>query len=159
MWKAVKKFFTSIKVAIVLLIILIGASILGTLIPQGRSAQEYLVRYGQLAGLFQKLQFTRLYQSVWYIAVLALFGLNLIICTLVRLGPKLRRVFNPRCDLEPKTIQVTVSIGLASSDPDISSSELLLEAADNALYEAKRTGRNKVVTAEEEPQQRSNYVI
>jgi cytochrome c biogenesis protein len=106
MFKAVKKFFTSIKVAIVLLIILIGASILGTLIPQGRSAQEYLVRYGQLAGLFQKLQFTRLYQSVWYIAVLALFGLNLIICTLVRLGPKLRRVFEPRCDLDLKTIQV-----------------------------------------------------
>jgi cytochrome c biogenesis protein len=106
MLKAVKKFFTSIKVAIVLLIILIGASILGTLIPQGRSAQEYLVRYGQLGNLFQKLQFTRLYQSLWYIAVLALFGLNLIVCTLVRLGPKLRRVFKPRCDLDPKSIQV-----------------------------------------------------
>ena len=60
---------------------------------------------------------------------------------------------------EPKTLQVTVSIGLASSAAALNSSELLLEAADNALYEAKRTGRNKVVTAEEEPQQRSNYVI
>ncbi len=106
MFKAVKKFFTSIKVAIVLLIILIGASILGTLIPQGRTAQEYLVRYGQLGNLFQKLQFTRLYQSFWYITVLALFGLNIIVCTLVRLGPKLRRVFEPRCDLDPKSIQV-----------------------------------------------------
>jgi cytochrome c biogenesis protein len=106
MVKAVKKFFTSIKVAIVLLIILIGASILGTLIPQGRSAQEYLVRYGQIGNLFQKLQFTRLYHSFWYISVLALFGLNIIICTLVRLGPKLRRVFEPRCDLDPKSIQV-----------------------------------------------------
>jgi cytochrome c biogenesis protein len=106
MLKAVKKFFTSIKVAIVLLIILIAASILGTLIPQGRSAQEYLVRYGQLGSLFQKLQFTRLYQSFWYIAVLALFGLNIIICTLVRLGPKLRRAFQPRCDLDPKSVQV-----------------------------------------------------
>lgn len=106
MFKAVKKFFTSIKVAIVLLIILIVASILGTLIPQGRSAQEYLVRYGQLGSLIQKLQMTRLYQSLWYIAVLALFGLNIIVCTLVRLGPKLRRVFEPRCDLDPKSIQV-----------------------------------------------------
>jgi cytochrome c biogenesis protein len=105
MWKAVKKFFTSVKVAIVLLIILIASSILGTLIPQGRDAQEYLARYGQLANLLQKLQVTKLYQSVWFIAVLALFGLNIIVCTLVRLGPKLRRVFEPRFDLDPRNLQ------------------------------------------------------
>jgi len=106
MYRALKNFFTSIKVAIVLLIILIAASILGTLIPQGRSAQEYLVRYGQIGGLFQKLQFTRLYQSVWYIAILALFSLNIIICTLVRLSPKLHRAFRPKCDLDPTSVQV-----------------------------------------------------
>jgi len=106
MFRALKNFFTSIKVAIVLLILLIGASILGTLIPQGRSTQEYLVRYGQLGGLFQKLQFTRLYQSFWYIAILALFSLNIIICTLVRLSPKLHRAFRPKCDLDPKSVQV-----------------------------------------------------
>jgi len=106
MLKAIKNFFTSIRVAIVLLILLIAASILGTLIPQGRSAQEYLARYGQLAGLFQKLQFTRLYQSFWYVGLLALFSLNIIICTLVRLSPKLRRVFRPTCDLDPRSVQV-----------------------------------------------------
>ena len=106
MFRALKNFFTSIKVAIVLLILLIAASILGTLIPQGRTGQEYLVRYGQLGGLFQKLQFTRLYQSFWYIAILALFSLNIIICTLVRLSPKLRRSFRPKCDLDPKSVQV-----------------------------------------------------
>ena len=106
MLRALKNFFTSIKVAIVLLIILIAASVLGTLIPQERTGQEYLIRYGQLGGLFQKLQFTRLYQSIWYIAILALFSLNIIICTLVRLSPKLRRVFRPKCDLDPKSVQV-----------------------------------------------------
>jgi cytochrome c biogenesis protein len=105
MFRALKRFFTSIKVAIVLLIILIAASILGTLIPQSRSSQEYLARYGQLGGLFQRLQFTRLYQSFWYIAVLALFSLNIIICTLVRLSPKLHRSFRPKCDVDPKSIQ------------------------------------------------------
>ena len=106
MLKAVKNFFTSIKVAIVLLILLIAASVLGTLIPQGRSAQEYLVRYGRLGGLFQMLQFTRLYQSFWYIILLILISLNIIVCTLVRLSPKLRRVFRPKCDLDPRSIQV-----------------------------------------------------
>jgi two-component system cell cycle response regulator len=56
---------------------------------------------------------------------------------------------------EPKSIGVTVSIGVASSTPELNSSELLLEAADAALYRAKRTGRNKVVTAAEPEPQRN----
>ncbi|MFC5471716.1 GGDEF domain-containing protein [Cohnella suwonensis] len=41
-------------------------------------------------------------------------------------------------------LQVTASIGVATY-PDIGR-ESLLESADNALYEAKRTGRNRVVS-------------
>jgi cytochrome c biogenesis protein len=102
--KALLDFFTSVRVAIVLLILLICASIIGTLIPQGRSVQEYLVRYGQLGTVLQRLQFTRLYHSVWFIALLALFSLNIIICTLVRLFPKFRRAFRPKIETEPRNI-------------------------------------------------------
>jgi len=61
-------------------------------------------------------------------------------------------VISIRTDGEPKAIQVTVSIGLAASTPKLNSSELLIEAADSALYEAKRGGRNKVVAVEQEEQ-------
>lgn len=103
--KALLHFFTSVKLAIVLLIIIIIASILGTLVPQGRSGEEYLVRYGQLSGFLQRLQFTQLYQSIWYIGLLAFFGLNIIVCTLTRLSPKIRRVFRPLVEADPKNIQ------------------------------------------------------
>ncbi|MDH7512707.1 MAG: cytochrome c biogenesis protein ResB [Clostridiales bacterium] len=103
--RAVIKFLTSVRLAIVLLILIICSSILGTLIPQGRSAEEYLVRYGQLGGLLQRLQFTRLYQSFWYVGLLVFFGLNIIICTLTRLMPKIRRVFRPLVDADSKNIQ------------------------------------------------------
>ena len=56
---------------------------------------------------------------------------------------------------ETKAIGVTVSIGVASSTPALNSAELLLEAADTALYQAKRTGRNKVVTSEQPEPQRN----
>ncbi len=102
--KALLNFFTSVRVAITLLIILICASIIGTLIPQGRSAQEYLVRYGQLGTLLERLQLTRLYHSFWFIALLALFSLNIIVCTLERLFPKFRRTFRPKLETEPKNI-------------------------------------------------------
>ena len=116
--RAFLRFFTSIKVAITLLIILICASILGTLIPQDRSPQEYLVRYGQLGGVLQRLQFTGLYHSVWYIAILALFGLNIIICTLERLSPKVRRSLRPRFETEPKyLLSLKINNRLKSSLP------------------------------------------
>jgi cytochrome c biogenesis protein len=102
--KKLLNFFTSIRVAITLLIILILASIMGTLIPQGRGAEEYLVRYGRLAGLFDRLQLTSLYRSIWYLVLLALFSLNITICTLTRLGPKLRKIFRSRFETDPKNL-------------------------------------------------------
>jgi cytochrome c biogenesis protein len=104
MIKAVWRFFTSVKLAIVLLIIIILASILGTLIPQQRSPQEYAVHYGSLASLFQSLQLTRLYHSLWYVALLFLFALNIIICTLTRLNPKFKKTIHPRLESETKSI-------------------------------------------------------
>ncbi len=103
--KSLYRFFTSVKVAIVLLILLIGASIPGTLIPQQRSPEEYAARYGQLAGLFEGLQLTRLYSSFWFIALLSLFALNIIVCTLARLPAKLQRAFRPRFETEVRHLQ------------------------------------------------------
>jgi predicted signal transduction protein with EAL and GGDEF domain len=45
---------------------------------------------------------------------------------------------------------VSVSIGVASGPPG-AELEVLLAAADTALYRAKRDGRNRVQVAEEEP--------
>jgi two-component system cell cycle response regulator len=44
-------------------------------------------------------------------------------------------------------LQVTASMGIASLSPQGDSPEALLKRADNALYEAKRGGRNRVVAA------------
>src|SRR5512136_2342716 len=102
--KSAWKFFSSVKLAIVLIIILTAASIVGTLIPQGRSAAEYSARYGSLSGLFTGLWLTRLYQSPWYLALLLIFAVNTIICTLSRLGPKWRRAFRPVPEIDAKSL-------------------------------------------------------
>jgi len=98
------KLFSSVKLAIVLIILITAASIVGTLIPQNRGAAEYAARYGGLSGFFTGLRLTRLYQSGWYLALLLLFAVNTAVCTLTRLGPKWRRSFGPARDMDAKAL-------------------------------------------------------
>jgi len=76
-------FFCSLKLTIILLLLLSVTSIIGTVIPQNAAASEYIRRYGQSNyELFAKLSFTDMYSSTWFIALLALFCVNLICCSI-----------------------------------------------------------------------------
>jgi len=104
--KSIVRFLSSVRLAIVLIILLVAVSILGTFIPQGRDAAEYAARYGRLAEPMVRLQFTSLYRSVWFLALLGLFGLNIIVCTVTRLGSKVRRACRPKVESDPKALAV-----------------------------------------------------
>ena len=67
-----------------------------------------------------------------------------------RLAERARDALESRLVLAPDgtRIAITASFGVAAF-PDRSSEDSLVAAADAALYEAKRTGRNRVVTAPE----------
>jgi len=49
------------------------------------------------------------------------------------------------------SVTITISIGVAESSKKLSTPELVLEAADSALYRAKESGRNCVRLAESLP--------
>ena len=51
--------------------------------------------------------------------------------------------------LKFEDFSVTISIGISSFGRDINTSEKLLKAADNALYEAKDKGKNRVIINKE----------
>jgi len=48
---------------------------------------------------------------------------------------------------QPGQLPVTVSMGIAGSDGTNESADALLRRADQALYNAKNSGRNRVVKA------------
>ena len=102
--KSFLSFFSSVKLAIFLLIFITIASILGTLIPQHRSPAEYVDRYGDIANFLIRLEFTKLYQSWWFIILLFLFAVNILVCTLTRLSPKLKKAFRPKFETEKKRL-------------------------------------------------------
>ena len=68
----------------------------------------------------------------------------------LRLGERLRlRISAEPIRFEQESLAVTISIGAAVSTPDgPMQPESLIQAADTALYRAKRSGRNRVEAAE-----------
>jgi len=49
--------------------------------------------------------------------------------------------------IEQQRVDLSVSIGIAEADPDMTDIHVLLKRADAALYDAKHNGRNRVAIA------------
>ncbi len=82
----VMRFLSSIKLAIFLLLTLAATSIIGTILPQGQPLAFYFQRYGESLGqIIRLLHLHDTYHSWWYVTLLALFSLNLTLCSFKRL--------------------------------------------------------------------------
>jgi len=93
---AIWDFFASVKLAIVLLIILAAAAVIGTLLPQGEAAPFYFQHYpAPLSRLILAFQLDNLYSSYWFVGLLLALGVNLVVCSLKRLPKTLKKVLNP----------------------------------------------------------------
>ena len=84
--ESVWDFFCSLKLTIFLLISLALTSIIGTVLPQGQLPPEYIAQISALKlQIYTKLGFFDMYHSWWFIALLYIFSLNLISCSIKRL--------------------------------------------------------------------------
>ncbi|MGA1839969.1 MAG: cytochrome c biogenesis protein ResB [bacterium] len=91
--KRIVKFFSSIKLAIILLICLAFSSIIGTLIAQKANPALYIQNYGEgLYKFFKFIGFFDVYHSPWFILLLVLLSVNILFCTLRRLPRDLKRI-------------------------------------------------------------------
>ena len=98
------KFFASVKLIIVLLIILALTSIVGTIIEQNAEQETNIKLLAKFFGdsiaptaynIFLKLGFMNMYHSWWFITLLILFCVNLIVCSLDRLPKTLKLINTP----------------------------------------------------------------
>ncbi len=88
-------FLCSLKLTVATLLLLAATSILGTVIPQKLSSLQYQQHYGAKAQILQALQLDDMYHSVWFLALIGLFVLNLVACSLRRLPAVWRIVSRP----------------------------------------------------------------
>ena len=120
--------FSSVKLALILLIIIAITSIAGTLIPQREEAMEFARRLSPgLVQLFRFLQLFDMYHSIWFRIIFGALALNLIVCSINRFPATLRlfkalpspdrsrpfenhpshRTFSPKGEFEQITDRVT----------------------------------------------------
>ncbi|MDD5243524.1 MAG: cytochrome c biogenesis protein ResB, partial [Syntrophorhabdaceae bacterium] len=74
------------RFAILILSLIALASIFGTVIKQGAAPEEYLTIYSESA--YRIISFLGLddaYHAPWFIALISLFAMSLVFCTLRRL--------------------------------------------------------------------------
>ena len=89
-------FFCSLKLTIATLILLAVTSIIGTVIQQNRSPQEYLQVYSKTTyKVLDSLQFFDMYHSWWFLGLLGIFTINLIACSIKRLPRVWKTVREP----------------------------------------------------------------
>jgi cytochrome c biogenesis protein len=96
-------FFSSVKVGVWLIVILLVASSLGTIFPQEMyipplmpAGEYYQEQYGWPGKLYYDLGFHNLYSSWWYLLLIAALGISLIIASLDRVVPLYRSLTNQR---------------------------------------------------------------
>ena len=78
-------FFCSVKLAVVIILVLVVSCIIGTVILQEKTFDEYVARYGYgLATFFKITQLTNVFHSYWFSLLLILLCANLICCTIKR---------------------------------------------------------------------------
>src|SRR6266545_5529162 len=78
---ALVEFFSSLKLAIFLMITLAILSTVGTVIQQGERPEVYIKEYGETAyWWFTKLGFTDIYHQWWFSSVLVLLCINSLTC-------------------------------------------------------------------------------
>jgi hypothetical protein len=89
---ALYKFFRSIRLAVVLILVIAVLSIVSTLIPQGKDAAFYFHSYGAFrARVILTLDFDDFFRSLLFLIPVGLFFINLSVCTVDRLANQERR--------------------------------------------------------------------
>jgi len=96
-------FFSSVKVGISLIVLTLIASIIGTIFPQESNLNQavdpsvyYPEEYGWFGKVYYLLGFHRLYESWWYMLLVASLGVSLVICSLDRAIPLYKALKNQR---------------------------------------------------------------
>ncbi len=90
--KKVLRLFSSMKLALLLLGLIVIACVIGGLIPQGALGAQYEAQYGkEPAQILRALRLDKVFTSWWFLLLAGLLLVNLLLCSLLRFPSVLRQ--------------------------------------------------------------------
>lgn len=101
-------FFSSVKVAVYLIIFTLVGAMLGTIFEQESNfinfdpSTFYKNKYGQIGEIYYRLGLSHTYESWWFVLLLVMIGASLVICSLDRVLPLYKALSKQRI---PKHMQ------------------------------------------------------
>ena len=113
-FESIWKFLASVQLAIFVFIILAGSSIIGTIVEQKAEPARNIALLAKFFGdsaaptvynIFAKLGFMDMYGSWWFTAFLAIFSINLIVCSIDRFPKTWRVIQTPQKPLSDNAIK------------------------------------------------------
>jgi len=135
------KTLSSIQFGLVLLISIACVAVVGTVIPQGRPPFFYREHYSAFVNLLINVfRFDNTYRSPLFLGLLALFGLNLSLCSILRLPGFLKRTFKPNLFPDSGSIsRMPVSIAVSEN-----SLEDVLKSFNEAGFPLRRVDKKRL---------------
>src|SRR5690606_37142327 len=104
-------FFSSVKVAIILIVITLVVAGIGTIFPQEKFIPSetpetyYQEEYGVWGEWFYRLGLSTMYESWWFFLLLAMIGVSLVVCSLDRVIPLYKGLKNQRVEKSTSFIE------------------------------------------------------
>ncbi|MFH2092853.1 MAG: cytochrome c biogenesis protein ResB [Pseudomonadota bacterium] len=88
------QFFCSVKLAVYTLVLLALSSIIGTIILQEGTEQQYLREYGQaFYNLIKVFNLDDMYNAWWFLALILILCINIVVCSIERLSVNWKIIF------------------------------------------------------------------
>lgn len=134
-------FFSSVKIAVTLIIITLIASAVGTIFPQERYipvpvpteesvALFYQQTYGVLGKIYYLLGFHNLYSSWWFVSLLVMIGTSLVICSLDRVIPLYKALSKPRVNPHLSFLRGQKIFGETALEPEAGEEQTIQQAQE-----------------------------
>lgn len=141
--KKVFNYIRSMRFGILLLALIAACSVAGTVIPQGREIAFYAQTYRSFHGVLLVLQLHNIFESWYFVTLLALLCLNLSLCSILRIRTVVRgaKTETERAAKMPDTMALTPE-GVALAREHLEAMRCRQEAVGDAvIYRKHSLGR------------------
>lgn len=117
------QFFCSVKLTIYTLLLLAATSVIGTVILQNGTEQQYIKLYGAAwTNIIKVFNINNMYHAWWFLALIVILCINIVVCSIERLSFTWKTIFPKKLTFNKDRFRRLKNIHTFTMDTDASSS-------------------------------------